>query len=144
MRLVGIQHDKVDRLTWKIVGRMLEPAIARSNGQFTLESVYDAIKNRDMQLWVTVDDKRRQILTAMVTAIRVLPTDKVAHLMFVGGTEMKHSYQFLPGVCEWAKANGCTAVQSHVRKGFRKMLKPHGFNFVARTEFGDLIHKDLT
>lgn len=105
---------------WPHICGFLEKAANRSDGKYDLDSIYQKIMSKDMQLWVVMESNR--ILAAGVTAVHVYPLKKVCCVSFLGGEDMglwKHTIEKIEQVAsEW----GCDYVEVMGRKGWAKVL----------------------
>jgi hypothetical protein len=122
--VIGIQSECVD-LFWGVVAPMLEPAIIRARGTLTLDSVYNSLISKDMQLWIAISDN--EIEAAATTSIINYPAVKVLALPLVGGKNRQNWLQFEPMFIEFGLAHGCTELEGYMRPGwlgmFRKVAK---------------------
>ncbi len=105
---------------WPIVAPDLRRAIKRSDGAMTEEHVIKCLLNRDMQLWTAWDNG--ELEAAAVTQIIVYPGRKVAGIPLIGGRKRNDWLVFQPLFEEWARANGCDALEGYARPGWLRVL----------------------
>lgn len=105
---------------------MLEAAIERGLGEFTLKDIADGLINGDFLLWVAV--KPGRIFGCAVTTIEEFPQAKHLLVMLGGGPgEGREVVNALwPVIEEYARLEGCTYVRFHGRRGWARsgMLPP--------------------
>jgi hypothetical protein len=116
VRFYGVLSSSIDDV-WKDVKPYLEPAIAYANGKYSIDDIYEAIRDRDMQLWVVFDNKG--LCSALVTYIGIFPRRKILFISYVGGRDV-HSW--LPLVIEnfkaFAKEKDCEQIEALCRPGW--------------------------
>ena len=83
---------------WDDVNEYLAPAVARSNGRWDMQSLYESMRKMEQNLWVAFND------------------DNI--IEGVGITECFNS---------WAKDNECDGLEAVARHGFWKWLEQDGF-----------------
>lgn len=105
---------------WNTCAPLLQKAVEKTQKDFLLDDILNALLLRDMQLWVWIEDFK--IVACCVTQIVVYPQRKICQLPFIGGSGMK---QFLK--CEdefilWARAHGCSQLEGFDRGGWLRIL----------------------
>ena len=122
--LSGIQADQVS-LYWPHVKGLIEKALIRTGAieNYSLESIKKALIERDMQLWLWIEDK--EILAAGITQIIQYPKRKVLDIPFVGAEKMTID-QWFEGSMEifrkYAIANECWVIRGYGRFGWIKLF----------------------
>lgn len=107
----GVRSFELDDY-WPIA----KPLILKGLGpDFTIEQVYDGIKDGSMQLWMYEDR------AALVTIIRTT-TEKECLLLACGGNGMSLWLKYLPALEAWAKDQGAIEMVIYGRKGWEKVL----------------------
>ena len=122
--IYGVLSTHIDKV-WDKVLPFLQEAINYSDGEYSLGSVYKALKELDMQLWV-VFDGRGEIVTACVTTVVIYPLKKVMWLLFCGGVEMNNWLDKIEVIKQFAKDKGCHDIKIHGREGWTKKLATFG------------------
>ncbi len=119
-------HD-IDAVWPDIVG-YLDFAEARSHGTLTAERIRDAIRDRDMQALVAVDDDD-EITGVAVTEVRVAATGtRVLHIVALAGDNFEEWQEEGDRVLrQWARSIEAPVVQMVGRKGWAKRLKHLGW-----------------
>lgn len=118
--LVGILSQDIDKV-WLTVVPIVKRAIDKSQHDYTIENVYDAIKNRDMQLWVWYGEDK--IEACLVSAIATFPNRRVCQLLFIAGIGLRDWLSSESIITEWARANGCSQLEGYARDGWLRVLK---------------------
>jgi hypothetical protein len=127
IRLYGVLSHAIDSV-WPDASKLLEKAVNYADGKYALTDIYQAIKNRDMQLWVAFDDVG--MCAACVTQIICYPRKKVLFLLFSGGMRFEKWMHLTYDMVAFAKEHGCSSVELHGRPGWEKKGKPVGFKKV--------------
>jgi hypothetical protein len=118
-RLIAIPAHQIPE-AWPHVASALRKAIKRADGVLTEQSVYEALLSRDMQLWTAWDGL--DLEAAAVTQIVIYPGKKVAAIPLIGGSKRNDWLCFQPQFEEWARANGCDALEGYARPGWLRVL----------------------
>ena len=121
MGVIGITSDKIE-FCWDEMSKLLDPAIARSRGRLTNESVKAALIEREMQLWVSIDNDGT-IEAACTTQIIQYPGVKVLGLPLIGGKNRGNWLPFEPMFIAYAKENGCTEMEGYARPGWVGLVR---------------------
>lgn len=122
---IPVPSNKVDFI-WEKIGRMLEQACETNNGRLPVEALYQNLKNKDMQLWISVSDKH-QIECCCVTEIINYPNKKYCQVVIGTGSHFHNWVGFMRRIEDWAKQQGCDGIQSIARKGWGRVLKEQGW-----------------
>ncbi len=104
---------------WKYAAPHIERSLEYADGKYDLASVKELLDSRSAQLWLEMDEL---IESAAVTQIHVYPLKKVCTVMFAGGQNLEKFKTNIRRIEEWAKAQGCDAVDVIGRKGWEKVL----------------------
>ena len=88
---------------------------------FTLNDLARKLQAGTAQFW---PGKR----AAMVTEVQSVGSDRVMVVLSAGG-DMDEIMEMRPGIEAMARLMGCSAAEIEGRKGWEKMLKPHGYEF---------------
>jgi hypothetical protein len=111
----GIPSTKVADV-WLAVEPLLKRVVLPNTGH-TLQSVMTALLLAKMQLWVIGSFKG-----VVVTEIQDRPAERVLFTLFIAGSDMR---EWLDDWCdlqdEYARHNGCAAVEFNGRKGWNKI-----------------------
>lgn len=109
-------------VAWPILWPMLEPAVRGAPDQ---PDVLENIKTGHAQLWAVVENG--QPIAAVVTKITLEP-EKRCLLWMIGGSRTREwAADFLAKIADWARSWGCVALWGAGRKGWARIVEPHGF-----------------
>lgn len=110
---------------WPDIKEYMEGAAAYTYGRYTVEDIYDCIKEYDHQLWVAFNDE--EIKGAVVTNFIHYPKKKYLVLVFCGGVDLKEwKDEMLSLLQHWAFDSGCDGIESTGRPGWAKIFKNDG------------------
>jgi hypothetical protein len=115
---------------WHLVKGYLKDAIDHGVNETPIEFWLSRVLNLQAQLWVFLKDE--QIVGAGLTQFIEYHTHKTLHLVLCGGIDWDEWADQYYVVEEFAKKNGCRAVEQWGRKGWTKLLpqKIPGFETV--------------
>jgi hypothetical protein len=123
MQLVGIPSTQIDAV-WPLVEPMLAAACRRGRDKDAPEDVRSALKARDLQLWVAWHDAA---VALAVTEIVRHPRKTCCRIRFCTGRDRKSWQPYIATIEQWAKANGCAAMELIARPGWSRFLRRHGY-----------------
>jgi len=121
----GIPRGAVDSM-WNMVVDHLQKGLEYSNGEITIEDIYEGLKSRDMQLWGAFSNGG-ECVASMVTEIINYPRMRSCRMIVVGGGHMRHWLDYQPEFMRWAKENGCDRVETYCRDGMARRLEQFGY-----------------
>lgn len=116
--LIGVPYDALASV-WDDARPLIEKALAEGTGDYTLANIHAALADRSMQLWLWIKDERPT--AALVTTLVNYPTRRVALMLLAGGDGLAE-WKDDPTIKNWAKANGCAALEVFGRKGWERVL----------------------
>ena len=115
-------------LIWKDVRDLLEAAVLRSHGRWTMEQLCAVVCTGLQSLWVTYDEEG-YIRAAMTTQIVQYPNTKFIAVQFLGGDDFEAWCDGLLDLIErYGKDTGCSGVETVARLGFRNFFKRRGYD----------------
>lgn len=110
---------------WAEVGSMLEPAVAVTNGRYTVDDVRRLLMQDHMTLWIAFDEIG--IRGCEITRIIDYPSKRVLCSVFTAGQHLRHWREPMMAVLlKWANDVGCSAIEGQGRPGWVKLLEPYG------------------
>lgn len=124
VELMGIQFFEIDKY-WFLVEPLLAPALAYSDGKHSLNSVYEGLKDRLMQLWIVKQGMR--IIAACVTQVINYPNKKVLMICFVGGEDFEDWKHLFSELKKFAEHHQCSSIEIYGRSGWKKKIQDLGF-----------------
>lgn len=116
----GVQSEDIDRV-WEKVAPLVDRAMEYADGKMETSDIYKGLKDKKMQLWI-VDGG------IWVTQIVNYPKSRRMEWMAAAG-EYKNWHENFPLLFDWARAQGCDAVEIGGRKGWGRKL---GFEEIHR------------
>lgn len=126
----GIQVHEVDEL-WGDVWPLLNKAEEYNAGvPITEQDTLAAIKNKDVQAWVCVNNSGN-IDLAFTTTIYETPFGKTLEIVAVGGKNLDKWLWVLDFLSDWAQKLGCKRLLTSGRLGWTKVLRKNGFKTVS-------------
>jgi len=104
----------------------MEKAAKYTYGRYTVDDIYDSIKEHGYQLWVAYEDET--ILGAVATQFITYPKRKVLSMTFCGGTQL-HQWKdpMLALLQRFAADMSCDGIEATARKGWAKIFKSDGY-----------------
>lgn len=118
--LHGIPHDQIDNV-WGKVAPILQRAVDKSQHDYAIQDIYAALKQRDMQLWVWVENDA--IEACCITQIISYPRRRICQMPFIAGNKMKNWLSTEETIVAWAKERGCSQFEGFARDGWLRVLK---------------------
>ena len=107
-------------LVWERVEPLLQRVVKPETG-YSLDSVLTALQLSAMQLWIVNDFQ-----AAIVTSIQERPLHRVLWVQFLAGDSMDEWLSDWIAVQEeYAKHNGCAAIEFQGRRGWNKVHEKH-------------------
>ena len=115
---------------WFEVQGHLAPAVARSNGRWSMEFLYASIVSGHQHLWLAFDQDKH-INGVGTTEFIDYPCKRMLAVQFLGGENFNDwCWEMLDRFNSWATDNGCQGIEVTGRSGFWKWLEQDGFNRV--------------
>lgn len=112
---------------WDQVEPILGKSLLTAHGRYTMKSILREIVNFEQHLWIVFDDDKK-IIAALTTRFVNYPDKRLLAGQFLGGEKiMQWRDSMLETLERWAKDNNCDGVEMTGRKGFTKVLAPHGW-----------------
>jgi hypothetical protein len=113
---------------WNSVRDLLEPAVERSHGRWTMEHLLAALCTGHQSLWVGYDSEG-YLRIAMTTQIVTYPGTKLVSIHFLGGTGFDDWGDDVLALMErYAGDCGCDGVEAVARFGFWPLCKSRGYD----------------
>lgn len=119
--LLAIEPNRVES-AWPLAEPWLALALERTE-KLDLPTVLWACQQGDAQLWVAWDVVGRESLGALVTELADHPTGlRVARVLCLGGARFEEWAFRIRVLEEWARAEGCRALELVGRKGWGRVF----------------------
>jgi hypothetical protein len=113
----------------------IEAALEYSGGTHLFEDIEAGILSGKMQLWSGPN-------CAAVTEVIEYPRKKVLHIFLAGG-DMAGLLDMMDSAEAWGRTQGCTSLTLSGRRGWSRVLDPHGFKpvlIVMERDFGRIVN----
>jgi hypothetical protein len=126
-RLYGAKASQIESY-WPQVLPLINSALEYSD-KYTSQFIYESLKSRDMQLWLSIDG---EIEACCITRIENFPTGKVCTIFLVAGKNMDHWLRFEEQIERWAKSQGCQSIEAYGRPGWVRVTGWEQIHVVIR------------
>ena len=118
----GIPANLVGQL-WHYAEPYIKRALDHANGEFTPDDFKGLCEERAVQLWLI--SKENRVVGAITTEIVIYPRKKHCRVITLAGSDFANWIELADAtLCEWAKEQGCAALESYVRKGLVPKMTP--------------------
>lgn len=122
---------------WPEIGPKLAAIADRSRGRWTVEPLLDAILDGRWQLWVVWNRAEDRLQAIVGTEIYTeLSGKRFCGIRFATGDDRAAWMPLLDELEQWARENGCDAIDGWCRRGWEKHLPAYTLTHV-------LLEKDL-
>jgi hypothetical protein len=126
-QLTTVQSYRI-KAEWPKLLPFIRKALSVDTGRYTEASIFDALLERQMQLWAAIDpEDGRRLLAICITEIRNYPGKKVGTVFLCAGAGMAGWLPYLADIEAWFRVKGCREVDIYGRKGWAKMLPDYTF-----------------
>ena len=124
MRVSLVPPEHIDGC-WEAVKPYLEGAAEYTHGRYSIEDIYDCVKEYEHQLWIAFTDDG--IKGAVVTYFVHYPRKKYLVMGFCGGEQLAEwKDPMLKLLQHWAFDSGCDGIEATARPGWAKIFKNDG------------------
>lgn len=128
----GIPADRVMDF-WAMAEPFLWRAILLTDGDETLTSVRNDLRNGDRGLWMAFDSPTMErALMAVTTRLVTFGSGRVkCEIAHIGGDDMARWLGFLPVIERWAREQGCVGMRIMGRRGWERALADYKMTMVV-------------
>ena len=131
MQVSMVPNDHVD-VVWDSIKDYLEGAAQYTYGRYTVDDIYDCIKEYDYTLWIAFDEDK--IKAAVLTNFTHYPHKKYLNMAFCGGEEINTWIEPVIKMLQcWAFDNKCDGLEATARLGWAKVFKNDGYKPLWQT-----------
>ena len=125
---LATREDIMDN--WGTLSVMFKRAMDKGQGESTLMDHLQKLMNYQSQCWLIIEDYK--ITGAGITEILQYSQHKTLHIILFTGEDFVQQSTMLPIVEDFAKKQGCVALEQWGRSGWEKVLPKviPGFNKV--------------
>ena len=121
----GIPAPMVERF-WQFAEPYVKRALDHTSGEFAPADLKMLCKDRVIQLWLISEGER--IIGACTTEIVVYPSRKHCRVITLAGSKAPEwTGMFDIMLQDWAKKQGCAAIEAFVKKGYVSILANYGY-----------------
>jgi len=121
--IVPVEH--LDAYWGKLLP-FIEKAAEYTYGRYSVDNLYDMVKEGDHQLWVAFEGA--EFKGTVLTNIMTYPKRRVLCMGFCGGEELSvWKEPMLALLRRFAKDMGCDAIEAFGRPGWAKIFKNDGY-----------------
>lgn len=106
---------------WHLVKDYLKRALEHGAGESTLADYLAKIMNYQAQLWVVLDEGQHVVAAGMTKFIQY-SRHKTLHLVALGGDNLNDWGDTFSVVEQFARDNGCVAIEQWGRPGWSRVL----------------------
>jgi len=118
---------------WPAVHPMLGKVVERSEGELSINDIWEAVNSQQMQLWVVVDEGK--VIMSMLTQFIHYPQKKILRVISLAGENFKEVHKQFNDMFEsFAITNECSALELWGRKGWKKMLPDWKDSYIVFTK----------
>jgi len=125
LRLCGIKAENLEKV-WDHVVEDIRETLVYSYDKFTVQDIFNSLKNMDMQLWVIVD-QNNTIHATIVTQIVDYPSKRVMLFVIISGKNFVKWSHFLGLFTRFARSHNCRSIEAYGRPGWENKTKKLGF-----------------
>ena len=105
----------------------LGKSVGTAHGRYSMGHIVQEILNGDQHLWVVLDEDSK-VISALTTKFVSYPGKLLLAGQFLGGEKiMRWRALMLETLERWAIDNNCDGMEMTGRRGFEKVLRPHGW-----------------
>lgn len=116
---------------WPQIRPHIARAMARSDGWWTEQELRERAELGQLAVWQFKDGDR--LLGCVLAEIEDWPTKRVAVVVGCGTEDGYGVDRHMPDVEAWARMRGAKEVHVRGREGWRRRLKPHGYELAMIT-----------
>ena len=124
-RIRGIPAPLIERM-WPFAEPYVKRALDHASGEIDANNLREWCIERDVQLWLVSAADR--VVGAATTEIVIYPHKKHCRVITIAGSGFAEWVGDMDAtLATWAQAQGCDALEAHVRRGFVQRLAPLGY-----------------
>lgn len=125
MEITPVENHQIDFL-WSRVKPYFEQVAETTHGRFTANDIRQRVKTTKQQLWIAHEGE--EVYGFVITQCTDYPQMRCLVMHFTAGRELfKWKDAMLKTIQEFARNNGCEAIESFGRAGWAKVFKEDGY-----------------
>ncbi len=114
-------------LIWDEASAVLGRSIKTAHGRYSMDHIAHEILSGEQHLWLVFDGDKN-VTSALTTKFVSYPGKRLLAGQFLGGENiMLWRDQMLETLERWALDNDCDGMEMTGRRGFERVLGPHGW-----------------
>lgn len=121
--LAGVPYTMIDHV-WPRIEHYIVKTLLYSDNKYDLDSIKKCLLERDMQLWIALQGVN--ILSYTITRIVHYPKQQRLQIAFMGGEHLNKWKHFVEDLMQWARDQGCVAIEASGRPGWERVWAPWG------------------
>ena len=106
---------------WPEVESLVNRALAHGGGRYAPEDFIAALRRRDMQLWTVREGGL--LIGLAITELRNYPRQRRCRYLLLAGDGFDRWQHLQLHIENWARVNGCTAMEMCGRRGWERKLR---------------------
>lgn len=122
---------------WEELAPRLDKAIEYSHGDFNLSDVCEGVMQGKMQLWV-LESITGKLHSICATELIDYARRRACSIVLAEGQTDFRWGAALEIIARWARAESCTRIEAHARKGWTKKADKFGFKHLDTAIYKDL------
>ncbi|NUY33299.1 hypothetical protein F0160_22705 [Paraburkholderia sp. JPY303] len=127
--LYGIQRTEIDAV-WGEVRPWIEASCRRNRGKYDAEDIKAGLLSGEDQLWIW---KSPTAFAVGITRLANYPKQRVCTIRIVTGTNAAEWQRpAMEAIEEWARSNGCNAMELCARAGWSRRMRAQGYEETHR------------
>lgn len=110
---------------WPEIAPLVERSLSHAARLYYPKDIRDALMFQKMKLWLAYEMGKLKAFA--VTQLDAYPRLKSCSVIIIAGEDMGAWLHFHEAIEKYAKERGCEAVEGFGREGWKKMVKPLGY-----------------
>ena len=111
---------------WPVVAPLLKPAVDRSGGRISMDTVFASLEQGTHLLWIVADEST--ITAAFTTRVAQYPLKRMLVVECLGGSRLREWVSDTNDtLIRFAKDSNLDGIEMYGRNGWSKALAPYGW-----------------
>jgi|TARA_R110000824_G_scaffold179000_1_gene359001 hypothetical protein len=124
---VSLVDPEYLHLIWDETSLILGKSIETAHGRYSIDHIEHDILSGEQHLWIVFDEDKK-VTSALTTRFVSYPGKLLLVGQFLGGRDiMSWRNAMLETLERWAVDNSCDGMEMTGRRGFERVLAPHGW-----------------
>ena len=129
MIIYKVEARHID-VIWPYVEDLLQKPLHRALGEVSLNDVKEWLKGNLQQLWVGIDETKKEIVLAFTTQLYIYTTQRHLRIHLTGAKDHTINNwinEWVEPVEKFCKENGIRYIETCGRDGWTRVLKKKGY-----------------